>query len=96
MRVTIVKDDDIVIVDGEGFTVDCAKLPADFHALQWNGFAGEVEYRKTLCAHCGVSSKKGNLVISDLAPYQAYVNAWHAAKAEFTAKAQDNAARSEG
>lgn len=82
MRVTIVKDDNMVIVDGVGRAVDCSGLPENFHALQWNGFAGEVEYAIRLCNHCGVRSKKGNDIISDLAPYQVYVDRWHAAAEE--------------
>lgn len=93
MRVTIVKDDNAVIVDGERHTVDCSTLPADFHALQWSGFAGEVEYSAMRCDHCGVRSKKGNAIISDLAPYQPYVDAWHVAKA--AADAAQTAAEAE-
>lgn len=81
MRATIVKDDDTVIVDGERHMVDCSNLPADFHALQWDGTRGEIEYRVTRCDHCGAQSKKGNVLVSDLAPYQPYVDAWRAAKA---------------
>lgn len=81
MRVTIIRDDNAVIVDGERHTVDCTGLPADFHALQWSGFAGEVEYVVTRCEHCNVRSKKGNVLISDLAPYQKYVDAWRGVKA---------------
>lgn len=76
MRVTIVKDDNSVYVGGVCRTVDCSKLPADFHALQWGGTHGEVEYRAIKCEHCGVRSKKGNVTISDLSPYQSYVDAW--------------------
>lgn len=80
MRVTIIKDDNAVIVNGERHTVACTDLPADFHALQWDGTSGEVEYRATRCEHCSARSKKGNALISDLAPYQKYVDAWLAAK----------------
>lgn len=69
MRVTIIKDDNSVIVDGVRHTVSCADLPADFHALQWNGTSGEVEY-----ALVG-TKKKPNEIISSLAPYQKYVDA---------------------
>lgn len=81
MRVTIVKDDNAVIVNGERHTVDCSSLPADFHALQWDGEHGEVEFMPTRCTHCGARSKKGNAILSDVTPYQPYIDAWHAAKA---------------
>lgn len=76
MRVTIIKDDNIVIADGRPHMVNCSDLPADFHALQWDGTSGEVEYSAVLCAHCGVRSKKQNQTITDLAPYQKHIDAW--------------------
>lgn len=82
MRVVIIKEDDTVIVDGERRTVDCSGLPPDFHALQWYGVSGEIEYATAQCEHCGARSKKANAVISDLAPYQPYVDAWKEAKAD--------------
>lgn len=99
MRVTIVKDDNAVIVDGTRHTVDCGALPADFHVLQWAGDLGEIEYRMTRCVHCTARTKKGNETISDLSPYQTYVDAWRvadtAAKAEEAARAA-NVAGPEG
>lgn len=103
MRVTIIKDDNVVVVDGKAYGVDCSDLPAGFHALQWDGTEGEVEYGINRCDHCGARTKKGNEIISDLAPYQKYVDAWQAAKthaeaeaarlaAEAELKAQENAA----
>ena len=81
MRVTIIKDDNKILVDGVGRTVDCGNLPADFHALQWDGVQGEVEYRVTRCEHCSARSKKANEFIRDLSPYQTYVDAWRVADA---------------
>lgn len=82
MRVVIVREDNAVLVDGVPYAVDCSTLPADIHAVQWDGLAGEVEYSIVACSHCGSRSKKGNEFIRDLAPYQKYVDGWHAAKAE--------------
>lgn len=97
MRLTIVKDDNAVIVDGEHHMVDCSNLPLDFHALQWGGASGEIEYVATRCEHCGVRAKKGNAIISDLAPYTQYVDEWkRAAIAADEAKAKANAAGSQG
>lgn len=81
MRVTIIADDNRVKVDGESHTVNCSDLPADFHALQWDGASGEVEYRTVRCEHCGGRNKKPNMPISDLSPYQKFVDAWRVAKA---------------
>lgn len=81
MRVTIIRDDNTVIVDGEAHHVDCSTLPTDFHALQWAGDLGEIEYRMLNCAHCGGRSKKQNVTIADMVPYQPYVDGWRVAKA---------------
>lgn len=80
MHVTIIKDDNAVIVDGERYLVDCGDLPVAFHALQWDGTRGEIEYRVTRCEHCGARSKKGNEIILDFSPYQKYKTAWRFAK----------------
>lgn len=89
MRVTIVKSDSIVVVDGVVYAVDCTSLPTDFHALQWYGQSGEVEYTATQCEHCGARTKKGNAVIRDLTPYQPYVDAWGQAKVAAEAAARE-------
>lgn len=41
---TIVKDDKYVAVDGHGLNLSEVSLPANVHAVQWNGSSGEVEY----------------------------------------------------
>lgn len=95
MRVTIVKDDNTVIVDGKSQTVDCTSLPVDFHALQWDGAHGEIEYSLVVCDHCHGRNKKPNEMISDLAPYSRFVDAWKvAAVAAAEKEAETDAARS--
>lgn len=79
MRLTIIKSDNAVILNGERHTVDCSNLPTDFHALQWNDTEGEIEYNMTRCEHCGARSKKGNALISDLVLYQPYIDGWKVA-----------------
>ncbi len=88
MKLTIIKETDTVIIDDAGYVVDCSALPANFHALQWDGKSGEVEYKPMLCDHCGVRSKKGNEFIKELGPYTAYVEAWGEAKAKAEAEVQ--------
>lgn len=80
MRVSIIKDNGTVNVDGEAYAVDCTSLPADFHALQWDGTSGEIEYRMTVCSHCNARSKKPNLFINDMTAYLPYVDAWTVSK----------------
>jgi hypothetical protein len=78
MRVTIIKEDNIVTVDGESFTVDCSGLPVNFHALQWYGNHGEVEYAPFQVERQW--HKDPNITVADLALYQPYLDAWAAAK----------------
>lgn len=74
MHLTIVKDDNVVGVDGVFHTIDCSDLPADFWALQWDGPTsgvggdGEVEFRG--------KPKPPNQEISDLGPYYKYYQEW--------------------
>lgn len=96
MRLTIVKADDTVGVDGEFYRVDCSSLPADFHALQWADGKGEIE-------HAGLE-KPAPRAVTDLNEFQAVIEAWQAAKAarvaeeiarEESVKAAEEAARVE-
>ena len=82
MRVTIIRDDNIVLVDGVAHRVDCSDLPIDVHAVQWAGDLGEVEYALAVCAHCGGRSKKMNATFADMTPYQRYVDRWNEVKAD--------------
>ena len=41
---TIIKDDKFVSVDGVGLNLDAVDLPANVHAVQWDGSAGWIEY----------------------------------------------------
>lgn len=44
MRVTIIKNDHTVYVDGVPLGVNCDTLASDVHAMQWYDTWGEVEY----------------------------------------------------
>lgn len=74
MRLTIIKPDNCVGIDGEFYTVDCSGLPDNFHALQWDGdvSVGEIEWSGR--------PKPQNTVIEELCQYSAYIDAWSAAK----------------
>lgn len=99
MHLTIIRETNTVAVDGVAFEVDCSGMPADVHAVQWDGERGEIEYSVTRCTHCGARTKKGNETISDAAPYQALIDAWGIAKtaheaevARLRAEAEEKAA----
>ena len=44
MRLTIIRADNVVLVDGRALHVDLTLLPANLHAVQWDGDAGHIEY----------------------------------------------------
>jgi hypothetical protein len=70
MRVTIISDDSLVLVDGVPFTVDCSALLPEIHAVQWDGAAGEIEF-KAVDGH-----KRPNEPIEDIAPFQPLIDLW--------------------
>jgi hypothetical protein len=74
MRVTIIKDDNTVYVDGVAVSIDCSALPPDFHALQWDSASGTGEIE-----HEAIDGKrKPNLAIDSLGPYQVFLDTWRA------------------
>ena len=93
MRVSIVKDGNTVNVDGERHEVDLSSLPANFHALQWDGASGEIEYAMVFCEHCGTRGKRPNETITDFTPYMVHLNGWYAAKAKAEREAAEQAAK---
>lgn len=77
MRLTIVKDDGLVIIDGLVMMgIDTSALPSNFHALQWYGDKGEVEYTDPQ------TGMHQNEPIDDITPYQAFIDAWEEKKLE--------------
>ena len=77
MRVTIIVDDNMVLVDGLPQTVNCAALAAEGkHAVQWYGDYGEVEFKTGFDTERGIPTRPPNETITDFAPYQTYVDQW--------------------
>lgn len=72
MKVTIVADDSLVGVDEEFKIIDLSTLNANIHAVQWNETAGHIEYK----------DYSSNLSITDISPYQSFIDAWTAAPSE--------------
>jgi len=68
MRLTIIKEDNAVYIDGIAKEIDCSDLPSDFHALQWDGSSGWIEF---------VNNYKLQEELSDISEYQKYIDAWN-------------------
>lgn len=77
MRFTAVKEDNLVIIDGVGFSgIDMSSMPANFWAVQWYGNAGEEERIDP------ETKVKTNVPIHELSPYQSLIDQWYVKKAE--------------
>ena len=80
MNVTIVKEDKVVMVDGEGMNFDF-DLPSNVWAIQWNGSTGEIEF----------NDGTPNEVITDFSAYQSLVDG-HATEKQRLADVEAQAA----
>jgi len=76
-RITIVREDNTVIVDGRALPIDCGPLAAAIHAVQWHGDKGHIEYVNPPGAP--PEDFLPNAEIESLEPFQSVVNAWQAA-----------------
>lgn len=68
MRVTIIRDDGAVGVDGVFRAVDLSALAAGVRAVQWDGSTGHVEY-----------DASANTMLDNMNAYQSFVDLWNAA-----------------
>lgn len=66
MRVTIIRDDNLIIIDGRQINVDLSDMPSDLHALQWYGDHGEIERQGMM-----------NQPISSLADFMVWITRWN-------------------
>lgn len=77
--ISIVRKDGLVVVNGTGIDgLSMETVPANIHAVQWNGQAGTIEY---------VPNEHNEIVVEDIssiAPFQAAIDAWQAAYDEIT------------
>jgi hypothetical protein len=71
MRVTIIRDDSAVGVDGVFRRIDLSSLRANVRAVQWNGTSGHIEYDDT-----------ANTLFTNIAEFQSFVDLWKAAAAD--------------
>lgn len=68
MKVTIIKNDSVVLVDGRAIKVDLSDFPANVHAVQFDGANGHVEY----------NDGKANTTLKNLETFQTWVDRWTA------------------
>jgi len=68
MRITIVRDDNMVGVDGIFRRNDLSAMPAGVRAVQWNGLSGHIEY-----------DDASNMPLQDISDFQVFIDRWEAA-----------------
>jgi hypothetical protein len=68
MRLTIIREDGVVGIDGKFRKVDMSSLPPNIRAVQWNGGTGHVEY-----------DDMSNAEISSITSFQIFIDFWNAA-----------------
>lgn len=74
-HVNIVPSENVVRVEGQAETVDCALLLAqDIHAITWFGSFefGEIQYLTDLAT----GTRKANERFENFAPYQSFADLW--------------------
>lgn len=91
MKVTIVMEDELVIVEGVAYKVDLRDLPPYLHAIQWNGSYGELEFR----ADKATGKKLPNISFTDFSPFEYLVGRWRVQKAHAEIKLQEQKAMAE-
>lgn len=76
MRLTIIKPDSAVYIDGDARIVDLSTMAANIHAVQWSDDAnkGWIEF-----AQDPFGPPVPNEDITSRAPYQPYIDEWYAA-----------------
>lgn len=81
MRVSIIRDNATVTVDGVCYAVDVSELPSYFHAIQWDGSKGHIEF--------GLDAEGRhlpNLSLIDFKPYDFLVDRWNMENAKAAAE----------
>ncbi|MDQ3185986.1 MAG: hypothetical protein M3Q16_05895 [Pseudomonadota bacterium] len=71
MRVTIIRDDGVVGVNGLFRPIDLSSLPKGIRAVQWNGASGHIEYAEY--------TKAANTPLETIADFQCFIDRWIAA-----------------
>lgn len=78
MQIAIIRPDNFVSIDGEGYRVDVSELDTSIHAIQWNGIDGEIEKIDPI-------SKKmiSNEHITSFTEYSWVIDLWNIAKSDY-------------
>jgi hypothetical protein len=85
MKLTILKEDNMVHVDGKPLELDLSTItfPENFWALQWNGSSGHIEYNSPMIQNDEITSLPdwANASVTKWQTRNAEIEAEEAAKA---------------
>jgi hypothetical protein len=80
MRVTIVRSDGLVSVNGVAYAgLDLSFIPVDIHAVQWYGSSGEVEYVDPM-----TNRMLANTAIESITAFQQAIDLWETTNTQAT------------
>jgi hypothetical protein len=71
-KITIMRADNAVYVDGRAIEIDCNELPKFIHAIQWDGAKGQIEFDPD---ERGV--RMSNVAFTDISPFMYLVDRWN-------------------
>jgi len=69
MKLTIIPDDNMCLVDGEARIISMTDISADIHSVQWFGDTGEIEYK---------DAGKPHNTIHSIDAFQVFIDRWQA------------------
>lgn len=76
MRLTIIRSDNMVYIDGKALKVDCSSLDSSIHAVQWNGQSGIIEF---VDPDPFDGEAPAPAPITDITQFQSLIDAWNTA-----------------
>jgi hypothetical protein len=79
MKLTIVKSDNMVVVDGLAAEVDCSEIPIFVHAIQWDSDLGRGEIEFVADSD---GTRHPNMPITDIFHYQVMIDRWRLKRLE--------------
>lgn len=85
-KVSIIRPDNTVVIDGKAHSVDLASMHPYIHAVQWDGKAGagHIEFVRVAGAPFAL-----NIPIPDPSGWAAAIEAWDAAEADEQRRAEE-------
>jgi len=72
MRLTIIRADNAVYIDGKMFEIDCSGIDQSLHAVQWHDVSGWKEFVQPFTGEAILNES-----ISSIDEFQSIIDAWY-------------------